>query len=159
MSLLAAIRPDDWNVPLFLHVLGGIAMVGALVLAATFLVPAWRSGSVEALRLGYRALLWGALPAFIVMRVGAEWLYSDQKIGDLPEEPAWTGLGYAISDIGLLLFVIATVTAGVGVRRARVAAEDGGAGEARGGRVAAILVGVILLAYVVAIWAMTTKPV
>jgi amino acid permease len=159
MSALATIRPDDWNLPLFLHILGGFAMVGALVLAVTYLVPAWRSGSLDSLRLGYRALLWGALPAFIVMRVGAEWLYSEEKIGDLPEEPAWTGLGYAISDIGLLLFVIATVTAGVGARRARLAAEAGGAADARGGRVATILVGVILVAYVVAIWAMTTKPI
>ena len=29
MSLLAAIRPDDWNIPLFVHVLGAMVLVGA----------------------------------------------------------------------------------------------------------------------------------
>ena len=155
MSLLAAIRPDDWNLPLFLHVLGAFAMTGALVLAATYLVPAWRSGSLESLRLGYRTMQVGVLPAFIVMRVGAEWLYSKEKIGDLPEEPDWTGIGYMASDIGFLLLVVGTVVAGVGVRRARAAGEAGGA---QGGRVAAVAVGITLVLYVLAIWAMTTKP-
>ena len=28
MSVLAAIRPDDWNFPLLLHVLGAMLLVG-----------------------------------------------------------------------------------------------------------------------------------
>jgi hypothetical protein len=44
------------------------------------------------------------------------------------------------------------------VRRALTAGEGAGEGEARGGRVAAVIVGAVLVLYVVAIWAMTTKP-
>jgi hypothetical protein len=158
MSVIAAIRPDEWNLPLFIHVLGAFVTVGALVLAATYLVPAWRQGSLESLRLGYRSLLWAALPSFIVMRIAAEWLYSEEKIGDIPEEPAWVGVGYMTSDLGALLLIVATVVAGVGVRRAGVAAEAGSEGGAAVSRVPAILVGVLLVLYVIAIWTMTTKP-
>ena len=158
MSFLAAIRPDEWNLPLFIHVLGALVTVGALVLAATYLVPAWRGGSLASLRLGYRTLLWAALPSFIAMRIAAEWLYSEEGIGDLDEEPGWIGIGYITSDLGALLLIIATVVTGVGVRRAATPAEAGGTGEVRGGRVAAILVSVLLALYVIAIWAMTTKP-
>jgi hypothetical protein len=153
MSALAAIRPDDWNLALFVHVLGALATVGALVLAATYLVPAWRTGALEPLRLGYRTLLFGALPAFITMRIGAEWIYSNEKIGDLSDDPGWIGIGYSTSDLGGLLLLVSLVVAGVGVRRA--ASDEG---EAAGGRVAAILVGVTLVLYLVAVWAMTTKP-
>ena len=39
---LAAIRPDEWGLPLFLHVLGAFTMVGALVMAASYLFAARR---------------------------------------------------------------------------------------------------------------------
>jgi hypothetical protein len=133
-------------------------MVGALILAVTYLVPAWRTGAVDSLRLGYKTLLVAALPSFLVMRIGAEWIYAEEGLNDLPEDPDWIGLGYIISDLGLLMLVVATVVAGVGVRRATTASEGTTTGEVRGGRVAAILVSVLLVLYVVAIWAMTTKP-
>ena len=37
---LAAIRPDEWDVPLFLHVLGALTLIGALALTMALLVPA-----------------------------------------------------------------------------------------------------------------------
>ena len=42
MSVLAAIRPDDWNFPLLLHVLGAMLLVGGLLAASP------RSGSAGA---------------------------------------------------------------------------------------------------------------
>ena len=33
MDALAFVRPHDWDFPLFLHVLGSMVLVGALVLA------------------------------------------------------------------------------------------------------------------------------
>ena len=158
MSVLATVRPDEWNLPLFVHVLGGFITVGALILAMTYLVPAWRQGSLDSLRLGYRTLLLAALPSFIVMRISAEWLYSEEGLDEIPEEPAWIGIGYITSDLGAILLVIATVVAGVGVRRAGVPAEATAPAGTGGPRVAAILVGVLLALYVIAIWAMTTKP-
>jgi hypothetical protein len=64
-------------------------------------------------------------------------------------------MGYMISDPGLLLLIGATVCAGIGNRRLR-----NQSGEARTlDRVSLVLVSISLLLYVVAIWAMTTKPV
>jgi hypothetical protein len=54
--------------------------------------------------------------------------------------------------------LIATITAGVTARRRAAAAEES-APATTGVLVAATLCGVMVLAYVVAIWAMTAKPV
>ncbi len=94
------------------------------------------------------------------MRLAGQWIYSKEGLDDLPSDPSWIGLGFSIGDGGLLLLVIATVVAGVGARRARTAPAGGDAPAegTTGIRVAAVLTGVLLVAYVVAIWAMTTKP-
>jgi hypothetical protein len=155
MSVIATIRPDEWGLPLFLHVLGALSLVGAVVLAATFLFGSVRAGgALEPARVGFRSLLYAALPAYIVMRVGAEWIADKENLTD--SDDAWIGIGYGIADVGLLLIVIATIAAGVAVRRAGAA---DGATTGSGTKVAAWLTGVLIVAYVVAIWAMTTKPV
>ena len=92
-------------------------LVGALVLAASALVLAWRDGSASLVRLGYRSLLIGALPAWIVMRGAAEWIADKEGLtGD--DVPSWVDLGYSIADPGLLLLLISTVLAGLALRRA-----------------------------------------
>ena len=152
MTLLGAIRPDDWNFPLFLHILGAMVLVGTLVLVAVSLAGAWRGGSVAAVRLGYRSLLMAAIPAWIVLRVSAEWLVSEENLDE--ESPGWVDVGYMVSDTSLLLLIAATVCAGLAARRA-------GRGERPGGglnRAVVVLAGIALVAYVVAIWAMATKP-
>jgi hypothetical protein len=53
MSLLAAVRPDDWNLPLFLHVLGAMTLVGGVVLVVVSLVGARGEGGAASLRLGF----------------------------------------------------------------------------------------------------------
>ncbi len=151
--MLAAIRPDDWNFPLFLHVLGAMVLVAALVLAACGLAGVTRGGGVASARMAYRTLLIVALPSWIVMRVAAQWIADKEGLaGDDP--PAWIDMGFMISESSLLLLIAATVLAGVGVRRAG-RAEGGGGAQ---GKIANVLVGIVLLAYVVAIWAMTAKP-
>jgi hypothetical protein len=143
MSLLAAIRPDDWNLALFVHILGAMLLVGALVLVATSLAE-------RDIRLGYRSLLFGVLPGWIVMRGGAEWIASKEKVNDIDPTPAWVDVGYSVSDPMLLFIIIATVCAGIAARRQ----QRGGA--LRGTALA--LAGIMLVASVVAIWAMSTKP-
>jgi hypothetical protein len=64
MSALAVIRPNDWELPLFVHVLAGFVLIGALFMAATYLFAARRDGSVELTRAGFRSLLIVALPAW-----------------------------------------------------------------------------------------------
>ena len=147
---MAIVRPDAWNFPLLVHVLGAMLLVGALILAATALVLAWRGGSVALLRLGYRALLFGAVPAWILMRVGAQWIADKENLPDA----TWLGIGYGTGDGGIVFIVVATLLVALARRRA-ARAERAGAGL---GRASAALVGILLVAYVVTIWAMTKKP-
>jgi uncharacterized membrane protein YidH (DUF202 family) len=149
--LIAIIRPDAWNFPLLLHVLGAMLMVGALALAGTALVLSWRDGGAAMTRLGYRALLLGVVPSFILMRAGAEWIASKEGLEN--SDVAWIGIGFTTSDIGAVLIIIATVLAAFAMRRA---ARSEGASNL--GRASTVLVGLVLIAYVVTIWAMTTKP-
>lgn len=153
-EIARGIRPDSWEFPLLLHVLGAMLLVGTLVLAASALVLARRDGSAAMLRLGYRSLLIGALPAWIVMRVGAEWVADKEGLtGD--EVPSWVDIGYSVSEPGLLLLLIATVLAGLALRRAGRAGSSSGDGLSG---VSTALVSLLLVAYLVAIWAMTTRP-
>ena len=155
MTVLGAIRPDDWNLPLFLHVLGAMALVGALVLVVLSLASARGGDSAAGLRLAYRSLLFGAIPAWIVMRLGAQWIASKEGLDDLDEPPAWIDIGFVTSEPTLLLLIAATVCAGIAARRAR----EGGRAFGGLNTAALVLVSITLLAYVLAIWAMSTKPV
>jgi hypothetical protein len=152
-TLLAVSRPTDWNFPLFVHVLGAMILVGGLLTGVSAL--AFARGDVRFLRLGYWTLLAVALPGYIVMRIGAEWIYAKEPWGELPEgvdEPAWIGIGYIIADVGALLTLIALILGGIGVRRL----SDGrGQGLLKATMVLALIV---LAAAVVAIWAMSGKP-
>jgi hypothetical protein len=152
-TLLAVSRPTDWNFPLFVHVLGAMILVGGLLAGASTL--AFARGSERLLRLGYWTLLVVALPGYIVMRIGAEWIYSKEGWDDLPDdvdEPAWLGIGYIIADLGALLTLIALILGGIGVRRLR---DGRGQGLLKAAMVIAWLV---LAAAVIAIWAMSGKP-
>jgi hypothetical protein len=143
MSVLAAIRPDDWNIALFVHLLGAMLLVGALVLVLVALAG-------RDLRLGYRSLLLGVLPGWIVMRGGAQWIAEKEKIDDLDPVPSWVDIGYSVSDPMLVLIIIATVCAGLAARR-----------QQRGGALrgtALVMTVIMLVAAFVAIWAMSTKP-
>ena len=152
MTTLAATRPDAWNLPLFLHVLAALVLVGVLVLVAVSLAGISRSGSAAAVRLSFRSLLFAALPAWIVMRFSAQWLLSEENLDE--EAPGWVDIGFITSESTLLLLIAATVCAGVAARRAGRGAEPGGGVS----RAVVVLLGISLLAYLVAIWAMTTKP-
>src|SRR5215831_213711 len=156
MGALATIRPHAWDFPLFVHVLGAMVAVGGLVLAFVYLTAAWRGESARSFRAGYKALLWAAFPGYIVMRAGAEWIYSKEGYSG-NNDPSWLGIGFGVADLGLLFLLIATITAGVSSRRA-LAAAAGESGSTVGIRVAASLTGVLIVAYIIAIWAMTTKP-
>jgi len=154
MSVLAAIRPDDWNLALFVHVLGALALVGALATAAAYLFAARRDGSLALMRAGYGALLIGALPAFLVTRIAAQWAAS--KEGVLDSEATWIVAGFVSTDIGFVFLVAATVAAGLAVRRAGAEETSGELG--RSVSIAAWLVGLLIVVYAVMIWMMTAKP-
>lgn len=151
MSILAEIRPDSWDLPLFLHVLGAMILVGATLSSVAAL--GYARGDERLLRLGYWTLLIVGLPAYVVMRIGAEWLAEREGFHDAgAAEPTWIDIGYAVADIGLLVFVIALIAGGFGVRRLR---------SGKGTRLlktTLVLAALLLVAYVVTIWAMSGKP-
>ena len=61
MTTLASVRPDDINVALLVHVVGAMAMVGALVTAAAAALVGWRDETASLLRLSSKTLLFVAL--------------------------------------------------------------------------------------------------
>ena len=151
MSTIAAIRPDEWNLPLLVHVTGAMVLVGALITAVTALVASRSSRPAPMKRVAFRTLLLAALPSYILMRGAAEWILSEEGLDD---EAAWIGIGFIVSDLGLLVLIVATVLTGISARRARDQTADSG----RLGRVSVALMSVMLAGYAVAVWAMTAKP-
>jgi hypothetical protein len=157
MNILGTVvttRPDAAEFWLFLHILGGMATVGALALSLLSLAGAWRSGSAALTRLGFRALLYGAIPGFIVLRVAAQLVADKEGLGSDDVDLTWLDIGFMVTDMGVLLLIVATVLAGLAMRRARRA----DAGPAISARITTGLVSILLVAYLVAVWAMTAKP-
>jgi hypothetical protein len=148
MSLLAALRPDAVNLPLFVHVLGAMVMVGA---AATVVRMAFVSEPTEAAavmrRLVTRSLLLVALPAWLVMRVGAEWVRIEE-LGEAGGDLFWLELGYITAEGGGFFLLAGIVLAWRGSR----------SGRPRLDKAAAILVGIAVIVWVITAWAMAAKP-
>lgn len=153
MSVLAAIRPDEVNFLLFVHVLGSMVFVGSLLLAGTVLAGAWTDGSAARVRTGFRTLLVAVVPSYLVMRVFGQVLES-RKEYEAVEESAWIGIGYGTTELGLLLIVASSVAAGLGSRKALREGEPVGTSR----KVAAVFVWIMVVLFTVAIWAMTAKP-
>ncbi len=148
MSTLASIRPDSWNFPLLLHVLGAMVLVGAAALGSIAALTGGGSSESPFLRrLAFRSFLIVALPAYIVMRIGAEWLYS-KEFGDASDDPTWIGIGYITADAGALVLLIVLILSGVAVRR----------GSPGLTRAAGVLSLIAVIAWLVAVWAMSGKP-
>jgi hypothetical protein len=148
----AAVRPDAWNFPLFVHVLGAMVFVAVLAVVVVVLAAALRSDDrAPAIRFAFRTLLFGGIPAYVVMRGGAEWIASKEDLAD--SDASWIGIGYSVADGGFLLLIVMTILAGLALRRAR-----------RGGEPRALvrwttgLTLLLIVAYGVAIWAMASKP-
>jgi hypothetical protein len=151
MSILAVIRPDSWNWALLLHVAGAMILVGGLLTAGGASLAARRDATGTLARFSYLTLATVAFPGFILMRVGAAWIYDKEGFtGD--NEPSWLGIGFATADIGGLLLIIALIAGGFGLVRARRGAGDG---LLRASGVVALL---LLAVYIVTVWAMAAKP-
>lgn len=152
MSVVAVIRPDSWNFPLFLHVLGAMILVGGLLAGAAAL--AYARGDARFLRLGYWTLLVVSLPGWVLMRIGAGWISSKEGWDDVPDElvPTWLSIGWFTADLGGLVLLVSLIVGGIGVYRLR---DGKGSGLLRATMVLSL---VLLAAYMVAAWAMAGKP-
>ena len=149
-------RPDDVNVPLTLHVLGAGLLVGTLIAVATAILIGWRStaegDAVGLTRFGLRTLLLGVFPAYLLMRIGAQWTEAAEDLPEEIEDATWIGIGYITADIGALLILISMILSGIGLRKLR---GGGGLGL---GRAVGVISLILVAAYVVAVWAMAGKP-
>ena len=149
------IRPDSWNLPLFVHVAGAMAVTAAVVIAVAALALAWRATGEERAaitRFAFRTLLFAGVPAWFVMRIGAEWIYSREPYTG-NNDPNWIGIGLSTAEPSGILILLATILTWLGLRRLR--SGGGGGGLVKAGTVLASLV---IVLYIIAIWAMTTKP-
>jgi hypothetical protein len=152
--MLAAIRPDEQSFALLLHLVGATVVFGALLASATSILLS--RGDTRLLRLGYFSLLLVALPGLILLRVAGQWLYQLESWDKLPSqiaEPTWLSIGFIVADWGGILFLVALVFGGVGVRRMR--SGTGGAVLVKATTVISL---VLIVGYAVAVWAMTGKP-
>jgi protein-S-isoprenylcysteine O-methyltransferase Ste14 len=142
--MLAILRPDDWDFPLFLHVFGAIAVTGATAAAFAGAVAArrwpWLRGVIA------RTLLFVVFPAWVLMRVAGQWIDSKE---DIPGDPGWLGVGFIVGDAGLVLLVVATILAALSVRRPERKWPNG---------TVAVITGVYLAGLLVAMFAMSGKP-
>jgi len=142
--MLAILRPDSWNFPLFLHVLGATLVTGAT--AAAF-VGAMASRRRPWLRVVVsRTLLLAVFPAWLLMRLAGQWIDSKENI---PGNPGWLGVGFIVGDGGFVLVLVAMILGAVGVRRPQRNWPI---------RTVAVLTGIYFVALVVAMVAMTGKP-
>jgi hypothetical protein len=153
-DVLAAIRPDEQSFALLLHLVGATVVFGALLASATSILLA--RGDTRLLRLGYFSLLLVGLPGLILLRLAGQWLYNLQHWDDLPDQfdqPAWLGIGFIVADWGGLLFLLSLALGGIGIYRLRQGKN------ATGLLNATMLISLVLIvAYAVAVWAMTGKP-
>jgi hypothetical protein len=116
------------------------------------LIGAWRNGSAALVRSGANMLLLGVIPSYLLMRLSAQWIVSKEHLENA--KLSWLDIGFTTADLGALLIIVATAITGFGVRRVNRGAANAGVGV----RIAAVLVAILVVAYLVAIWAMTTKP-
>jgi hypothetical protein len=152
--MILMIRPDSWNLPVLVHVAGAMALVASITVVAAVLLQGWRTADAGAAaslqRFGARTLLFAALPSYFVMRGAAEWALSKEHLSN--SKANWIGIGFAVADFGGLLLLIAIIIANIGARRSR----EGGMSALT--KVATAISLLLVIAYIVAIWAMTTKP-
>ena len=141
--MLALIRANNVNLPLFLHVFGATILVGAIAATA---IAAGKSGtSLMLRRVAFRTVLLLVIPAWILMRVAGQW--TDSR--SIPDDPGWLGVGFIVSDAGVLVLLLAVIFGWLSVRK-----PDRG-WPARTVTALALL---YLAALLVAMFAMSAKP-
>ncbi len=142
--IVAVVRPDNWDLPLFLHVLGAVALVGAIAAVA---VAAWGSLDSPLLRrVAFWTLLTVVLPAWVLMRLAGGWIDSKE---DIPGDPTWLGIGFAVGDIGLIVLVVATIVGWWSARRMQ---------QRWAAQLLTVLASLYLVALLMAMFAMSGKP-
>jgi hypothetical protein len=142
--MLAIVRADSLNFPLFLHVLGATTLVGAV--AATSILAATSQRWPWLRRVALRTLIFVVIPSWLVMRLAGQWLDSKE---DIPGDPTWLGIGSIVGDLGLPILIVTALIGWWSTRRLD---------KRWPGQTVAALTGVYLVALLVAMFAMSGKP-
>ncbi len=152
---LALLRSPGWEWALLFHVVGALLLVGGMTLVTVVAVRGTLSAASERAvalrRLGLRAMLFLVIPSFLLTRISGEWVRSQDAF---PDDQAWIDIGYTVTEPGALIIAAATLLAW----RATRTAERTGSTTSLSGRLFAVLPALYLVALLVAVWAMTTKP-
>jgi len=151
--MLAVVRPSAWNLPLFFHIAGAMFLVASLIVALYAVRVARARGDQPAAQFLARVLLWVTLPSYLVMRIFAQIIANKEHLDKA--NPTWLGIGFTASDAGLVLLFAVLIMTGLVARRTKQGTSVAGSGQLRA---TGIITGLLIAAYVVAIWAMTTKP-
>jgi len=119
--MLALIRPDSWNLPVFLHVLGAVVLFGTTAtLAIVGFASLGRPDHAPMLsRVALRTFLFGIVPSWILMRVGAQWIVG-KEFPDGADTPGWVDVGFITSEGGGVLLLVAGILAWLSSRRGRL---------------------------------------
>jgi hypothetical protein len=142
--MVGLLRPDSWDFPLFLHVLGSIALVGAVAATCTLAVSSQRWPWLR--RITLLTMLLVVIPAWLLMRVPGQWEDSRSTIGD---GKGWLDVGFIVGDAGVVFLIVASIVAWIGTRRP----------ERRWpGQAVALLAAIYLAALFVGMFAMSAKP-
>ena len=144
--MIAALRPDAWDFPLFLHVLGAVLLFGGVSSIAVLSIAGLRVPEHARLLRGFafRTMLLLVWPAYVLMRVAAQWILSREGLDK--NTPGWVGVGFVVSDAGLLVLLVLTLLGWLALRRDRLAPWFAG------------LAVLYLVALGVAWFAMSAKP-
>ena len=147
--MVAAIRPDSWNFPLFLHVLGSLVLFGTTGAIALAAFAARRRPEHAPLlsRITFRTFLLGVIPSWLLMRIDGQWIDSKEFPHD---EPGWVGYGYVVSEGGGLLLIVVGILTWLWAR-------NNGTGPKKNVAIG-ILSSIVLVALGVAWFAMSAKP-
>jgi hypothetical protein len=143
---IASLCGPSCGAPLFVHVFGAMVLFGAVLAVATLSLASHRIEQHAPLlrRLAFLITLAAVWPAFIVMRVGGQWVLNHEGLDE--NSPDWVGVGFLVSDAGIVVLLLLTLLGWLGLRRP-------GAGRFHAG-----LAVLYLVALGVAWFAMSAKP-
>ena len=143
---VASLCGPTCGAPLFVHVLGATLLFGALFAVTTLGFASTRIVEHGPLlrRLAFTVMLAGVWPSYILMRVGAQWVLSHEGLDE--NTPGWVGVGFIVSDAGILVLLVLTLLGWLGLRRPRLGIWFAG------------LAAIYLAALGVAVFAMSAKP-
>jgi hypothetical protein len=146
--IVAILRPNDQDFPLFLHVLGAMLLFGsvAAVVIVGFAARRWREHAAVLARIAFRTSLFVVIPAWVLMRLAGGWI-ADKEFPD--DTPGWVDVGFIVSEPGLIVVLALVIVAWLSARKGGI------------GRLAAatpILASIYLAALAIAVFAMSAKP-